>query len=109
MRVLLCSPTSPQAPPTRASIPQLTVFTPTGPNHWPNCSASVHAANTRSGVASKVRVMRRIRLPKESATALPPGRLGRFGRLGSRPLEEGVEPVELLLPELAIELDPVGR
>src|SRR5882724_13335004 len=101
--MLLFSPIRRQAPSTRASISHATVLTPTGPNHCPNCPASVQAANTRSGSVSKVRVMRRMRsLVDLFATAPSLCRLG--GRALDRrgALQERVEPVELLLPEAAI-------
>src|SRR5262249_1092358 len=100
------SPISRHTPPTLASRSHNTVFMPAGPNHWPNCSGSVQAANTRSGVASNVRVMRRMRPLADSAMTFPLLCGLRLRR--SSALQERIQSVERLLPEAAVELDPVG-
>src|SRR3984957_264053 len=42
-------------PPGRTSISRTVQVNPSGPNHWQKASASVHAANTASRVASRTR------------------------------------------------------
>src|SRR5262249_43903344 len=98
----LPSPIRRQVPPTLGSTSHSTALIPTGPNHEPKCCGLVQASNTRSGSASKVRVMRRMRPLADSATALLLLGLGRGA------LQERVQLVELRLPEAAVELDPVS-
>src|SRR5262245_4630736 len=68
-----------------------------------NCMGSFQAANTRAGSASKVWTRLSVRSSRETLAgmALLPGR-----RRGAP--EIGLELVELLLPEAAVFLDPVG-
>src|SRR5260370_21077497 len=62
----------------------------------------------RSGDASKRRVRRSVRSSTAAAMVFSLGWIG-FGWFRCGPLQEGVELVELLLPEAAIELDPIRR
>src|SRR6185437_9050577 len=63
-RITIC-----QEPPTRASASQTGFVNPFGPNHFARCLGSVHALNTSSRGASKIRVMV-ISLSLDDATLL---------------------------------------
>src|SRR6188472_1439000 len=75
--------------------------------HWMNWVSSAQASNTRSRGASKTRTRRRVLSSSTADTAFLL-RWFRSGWFRNCTSEEGVELVELLLPEAAIELDPVG-
>src|SRR6185437_4186743 len=80
-------------------------------------SSTTQASNTRSRGALKTRTMRRVLSSRAADTALLPGwfrdvrfcgiRLRGVRRRGG-PGKERIEAIELLLPEMAVELDPVG-
>ena len=105
-RVPSPSPVNSQVPPTRRSKRQCVFFMPCGPNHSANCSGSVQAANTRAGAASKV--WRHDQRAVVRNGACDHRSFPSIGAFRCRALEIGFELVELLLPEAAIFLDPVG-
>src|SRR5471030_3564217 len=98
-----------QAPPGRTSITHSSMMTPGGHIHCTNKSCFAQASNMRSGVASKIRVIFSVWSSRTADIAFSFRRRRRGSGSGCGALQEGVEPVELRLPEFAVELHPVGR
>src|SRR5438093_12442342 len=93
-----------KAPPGRTSIVHEGVVKPCGPHHRIRRSGSVQALKTRWGGASKTRVMTSSRSADFGAalflaTMPPPFR--------SQVLQIAIQPIEALVPEAAIVLQPV--
>src|SRR5688500_2731803 len=97
-------------PPGRASIRQNGRVAPCGPHHRAKCSASVHARNTASRGAAKVRVITSWPPSQRTAPGTVPGLLAAVVIALLLPLklaEVLVQPVEALLPVPAVALHPV--
>src|SRR2546422_667225 len=94
-----------KAPPGRTSILHEGIVKPFGPHQRTRRSASVQALKTRRGGASKTRVMTSSGFAVSAAGLVlaamsPPLRL--------QLLQIYIQPIEALLPESAIVLQPVG-
>src|SRR5688572_72315 len=95
-----------QAPPGRTSISQATRVKPFGPHQRARCSGCVQALNTRVRGASKTRLMTSSNAGERAAALvvaaiLVPRRL--------QLAQIALQPIEALLPEAAIVLQPLGR
>src|SRR6185437_5944484 len=101
-----------QTPPGRKSKECVVVVKPSGPHHCARCFASVKAANTSSRGASNTRLpmIERGSLARSMLFPAATFLLLRFGLVRAarlQRLEIIVEPVEPLLPQAAVFLQPV--
>src|ERR1700722_5357988 len=93
-------------PPGRGSSSQTGLENPRGPNHCATCFGSVHASNTSSRGASRMRVMTSFRPEESSAELLPFSAM--FLLLFFQRAQVIVQAIEALLPAIAIMFHPVG-
>src|SRR5687768_15991050 len=96
-------------PPGFTSMREIVLRKPFGPHHFATCSRSVHASHTTSRGASKTRVAAISRSASTCACSLFAFIVVLLFRFVRFQLPQVfVEPVEALLPESAVRLDPVG-
>src|SRR6187402_15158 len=100
------------SPPTRRSMRMVLLVKPLGPHHLSMCSGRVQAFQTsdRGAFTARSRVISRSAVALLAVILFSLSRLpgGRVLFLGLQFLQVFLQPIEALLPELAVLLHPVG-
>src|SRR4051794_10399822 len=94
------------SPPGRTSIDCVVVVKPFGPHHCATCRGSVHASKTRSRGASKTRV---VAISRSAVLLLSIVAFMVLLLLFFQFAQIFVQPVEALLPETAVVIEPIGH